>query len=369
MISLEPRALHARRARPSAGGNGIEMPLITLANEVGSLRRPTLYVWARRSDKEQSRDIRKRVIRCLGAGVIPAHGEANRDLPLEPLDLVLTVAGMIWPGMAAWKELGRTSQLVVDFWWGWDGRAPGAAVIRDGVLHLVFLDRDADQLARGDWAMWAASNWKGPVLHHGIQLLSEDEPGQITLVEELRKKASQGGCILWPSQGGKAIRPFRVDYAGQHALLRPVGEGIRLCAARGASLEMRVELLAMGTFFDWLRGMVVPDGARGLPPSGTFLETPMAKKRWGGKQGATRGQRDAGFQQPLLEEVLNSGSDEPSSVEREFGIKLSEELGPARIRELLATAEQELMRAYRTGNRPKADHWRQVLNEIEPFLV
>jgi len=364
------RSIRAHRAAPGVGIADIQFPTALLARDMAGIRRMTLMIWARLNAKEDQRDSAKRVSRYLDRDLIPRPGAG--DFPLEPVDLVLTVAGMIWPGLERWRQVRSSLEgqdLMIDWWWGHWGQTPGAVVLRDGVLHLIHMDRDTDAAMKSQWMRWAAK-WGGPVLHHAIQVLGEDPAGeQSVILNRLGKKGGRSGCMIWPSTAGLDLRPWRADLAGTEVVLRSVGEGVRLATTPGVPLSVWSEMKQIEGFSAWMDSLEIPKEARVSTPLSMHLELEIQASSGLGKSWAKKKPETQAGLTPLFEEAVEAPVGPMSPVEKEFGIKLGPDVAPERIAAMLSTAKSELVRHTLTHNRAKADYWREITTALEPWFA
>lgn len=365
----QDRVIRPRVPAPGIGIAEINFPAGILVRELPMLRRMTLYFWSRLRDGERQPATSTRNIRYIPKEAIPRPGIG--DHPLEPVDLVLTVAGLIWPGLGRWREVRGSyspQEMMFDWWWGHWGNTPGAVVIRDGILHMVHMDRDTDSAMRCYWMRWANKNWNGPVLHHAIQVLGEDPTAEASqILHRLGQRGGRSTCILWPSMGGLDLRPFRADLAKSEAVLRPVSDGIRVATTLGVPLSMSAEMVHAGAFTSWVDSLVVPAESRGAAPEITFLELEKAKKEVLSRVYAKPQAGPQPEQTPLFEDAVASTPEPESPLEKEFGVKAGADVEPARVQAMLNTAKSELMRAKLAHNRPKADYWLGITTILESW--
>ena len=362
---MNERRIIARKATPPFGLSLTYSHLADFGRNVAFLRRMTLALWARRSDTESVKLIHRRVTRTLGKWPIEGRRSEVRDPLCDPLDVVLTVAGILWPGLDLWDRMRARDEVLADVWWSRWGELPGAAILRDGVLHLVYLDRDADRMGKCEWAQWADNNWTGLILHHGIQWTGEEGVDDSVLVARLRRQTLRGGCLLWTTRDGSELQPWRVDFAGAEILLRSMSGVIQIAAAPGSPLSLRTQMARLGDFWTWLRHMEVPQGMRGLVPGFIRLNSPLSLKVKGVKKASKKRQENQGATQARLNEVLIAPEVPETVAEREFGIKFNANLAPERIQQMVKTASSELRRALVSQNRPKSERWRGILQEVE----
>lgn len=115
----------------------------------------------------------------------------------------------------------------------------------------------------------------------------------------------------------------------------------------------------------WLKAMEVPPEMRVTPPQMSFFQAPLAKKKREGGGKANRGRATGVEERPLLEEVFSDPQYQNSAVMREFGVVLTADLSPARIRDFMSAAERELKRAFLAKNQPSITRWQGVITELE----
>ena len=369
MIELD-RKIVARGASVGFGITEPTFPLSHLFDGVDLPKRVVLSLLARHNNQEDLRDVSKRILRYGKQGACPVPGEMERDLPCDPIDLVMVIAGLIWPGLGAWRDVKRgenSHYLLLDFWWGEDGIRPGAVLLVDGIFHFIHLDRDTESIFDSGWMKWQKANWQGPVIHHAIQLLGQDPDNkQSPIIRKIvNRTGHRGGCVLWPSTRGMDLRPFRVDVGGQHAIMRPVGEGFRVGSLPGIPLPLRNEMVRMESFWRWLEGLDIPEDMRATPSPFTFLKPEMKQKRPCGSRGEEQAKRKAPEQTPLFAEEELPQPDENPLLVSVFGEGITAKTDPERIATMLQTAKEGLMRATTAMSPAKIEHWRAVLREVE----
>lgn len=354
---------------PGRGIEGAEFPLTHLIDGLDNPRRVVISLLSRWNNKEDLRDTAKRIQRYGKLGSIPLLNDVERDRQCDPIDLVMIVAGLIWPGLETWRKVKgeRSHTLLLDLWWGPDGMYPGAAILRDGVLHFVHMDRETDQFWHSEWMEWQQENWQGPVLHHAIQFIRKDHTDTASpIIQKISAHPrSKRGCVIWSSASGMNLRAHRVDLAKGKAFLTPLCEGFRVGSIPEAPLPLRVEMVKMAAFQNWIEGLEVPEEIRATPPIFSVMNIQKpAKRAWGGREVAAGGQNHA-EQTPLFpEEVAASETPNPLLV-KEFGEGITSKTDPARIAAMHQTAKESLLRATASMQPAKIDHWRSVLNEIE----
>lgn len=156
-------------------------------------------------------------------GVMPPWANEGRSNGTDRPG-VATMAGMLWPGIEAWGT---------DSHWG----SPGRCLVGEGRRMSRRSGAPGWGAARGPhgcgtsmrsiivsgWCGHKRTDRAGP--HHGIQYTDEGNPERSSLIGYIGRKQARGGCILWPKNGGTALRPSRVDLGRPHVLIRPMETG------------------------------------------------------------------------------------------------------------------------------------------------
>lgn len=366
----------AIKARKPAVGNGItdaKFPLATFVNDLPSMRRISMVLWSRWNNQEDLRDITKRMVRYFGKESVPTRKDWSRDSAGDAIDLVVTVAGILWPGLSVWQasRVGKGGEYpgMIDLWWGTWGHAPGAVILNKGVIHLVHMDADTEEMMESKWVQYIRQNWRGHVLHHAIQVQGDDPTGdESQIVNKLAKGGNRGGCILWPTSKGLDLRPWRADIGGFQLLTSPLGEGFRVGTLSSVALSIRKEMRKISTFWEWLDGMKVPDHSQVLTPQNSHFELQRPSQPKWGKSGAKKNQDHAPEQTPLFEEVLAPSDDITTPASREFGERITPEVGIERLVAMRDAAKSGLVQANISQSRKKIEYWTEILTEIQACL-
>lgn len=363
VVPVEDRAIRARKATPGLGILDPETPLRELADLVPDMRRVVVAFWSRLHDEEQTQAGMRRARRMFEEQ-IPNARQYDFDAPLEPIDLVMMVAGMIFPGIRRWRTERPSDEALLDVWWGTWGLRPGAAIVRDGVLHLIGMDGDLN-LASNPWMKWAGRNWRGPILLHGIQPIGAEEGAQSQLLrhQAQQAKSGQAGCILWTSNT-TAIRPWRADLAGGDALIRPIAPPLVVAGLPPKSLSLAKAFDACNRgFWSWLRALETPGFQGGRVPQMQVaivdaMETQTRVKAV--KAPAPQGAVPV----PLLEEVVSSPVGR-TPAEEQFGERPTTGTPKPRLEAMRTTAKRSLLAARTASNSRLEAVWIAVLEEIE----
>lgn len=365
---MSGRAMEVRKASPGIGLVDAQYPLAEFVRGLPHARRIGQLLWSRLTDEEDLRDVARRVRRQLGPEAIPGS-DRRRDEELQHVDMVMMVAGILWPGLKAWRELRPRDGIMADVWWGTWGARPGAAIFRDGVLHLVGMDSDAPNLLASVWAKWASLNWRGPVLYHGIQEVGRELVETSALVETLAKHANGAhqGCVLWTTTGYDA-RPWRADISGGKVLIQHLGDTFKVASRGTKGFEIKSEWPRITEFWTWLRELQAPAEELARMPKIQYLEPALMDTATRVKQGSKKRTPPPPDQVPLLEEAVDPQTPAKSLAEAEFGERPTANLPIERLAAMLELAKRNKKRAMLSLNRRQEAHWTQVLNEVEAAM-